>query len=436
MKPYVICHAVASIDGRIRTSRWRPEDVSRGEIFERLHDQLGVNAWLIGRVSGQGYGKRDAYPAHTDQHYPRQNWFARRDAAACGVVLDPLGKIAWGRTDIGGDPIVVVLTEQVTGGYLAGLREDGVSYIFAGTLELDLELALDILNRELGIKRLEVNGGGVTNAAFLRAGLIDEISVVIFPVVDGTKGSASVFDSGEDEIGTAAPLRSMALNRKNALFAGSDGGAEHWAVIASLIETCKLLGVEPHRYLADVITRIVNRHPQSRLDDLLPWVYPAMPQLKAWPENDAYKRSGLRAGHRLKGGRHAGNFDRVLRPTSRRSADRASHLTRNNSADRLAQRGQRVEGRGEAAIGAGLDQGFDDLSAAEPYVQRRLGEFCRLGVEPQGSECGDRDQSALPPIKARSVPNLPVAVLDRHGVKRLGYGVVRRRVTRIAAIAV
>ena len=61
----------------------------------------------------------------------------------------------------------------------------------------------------------------------------------------------------------------------------SDGGAEHWAVIASLIETCKLLGVEPHAYLADAITRIVNGHPQSRLDDLLPWAYPTMPQLKA-----------------------------------------------------------------------------------------------------------------------------------------------------------
>ena len=76
-------------------------------------------------------------------------------------------------------------------------------------------------------------------------------------------------------------IRPLALNRKNALFAGSDGGAEHWAVIASLIETCTLLGVEPHGYLADVITRIVNGHPQSRLNDLLPWVYPATPQFKA-----------------------------------------------------------------------------------------------------------------------------------------------------------
>ena len=75
-------------------------------------------------------------------------------------------------------------------------------------------------------------------------------------------------------------IRPIALTRKNALFAGSDGGAEHWAIIASLIENCKLLGVEPHSYLADVITRIVNGHPQTRLDELMPWAYPLMPQLQ------------------------------------------------------------------------------------------------------------------------------------------------------------
>ena len=52
-------------------------------------------------------------------------------------------------------------------------------------------------------------------------------------------------------------------------------------MIASLIETCKLLNLEPHGYLADVIARIVNGHPQSRLDELLPWAYPATPKLKA-----------------------------------------------------------------------------------------------------------------------------------------------------------
>jgi len=76
-------------------------------------------------------------------------------------------------------------------------------------------------------------------------------------------------------------IRPLALNRKNALFAGSDGGAEHWATIASLIETCKLNSVDPFAYLADVISRIVNGHPQSRLDELLPWAYIANVECRA-----------------------------------------------------------------------------------------------------------------------------------------------------------
>ena len=67
--------------------------------------------------------------------------------------------------------------------------------------------------------------------------------------------------------------RAIALNRKNTLFAGSDGGAEHWAAIASLIETCKLNDVDPLAYLIDVLTRIVNGHPNSAIDQLLPWAY-------------------------------------------------------------------------------------------------------------------------------------------------------------------
>ena len=75
-------------------------------------------------------------------------------------------------------------------------------------------------------------------------------------------------------------IRPIALNRKNALFAGSDGGGEHWAVIASLIETCKLNDVDPQTYLTEVISKIVNGHPNNRIDELLPWAYPAAQSLK------------------------------------------------------------------------------------------------------------------------------------------------------------
>jgi riboflavin biosynthesis pyrimidine reductase len=137
------------------------------------------------------------------------------------VVLDAHGRIAWGRSDIGGDPIVVVLAETVSDAHLAGLRSEGVSYVFAGKSELDLALALDILNRELGVKRLLLEGGGGANGAFLRAGLVDELHLVICPAIDGTKGAPSVFDSTEAEADQRAPIVAMTLESSRTL----DGGA-------------------------------------------------------------------------------------------------------------------------------------------------------------------------------------------------------------------
>jgi len=97
------------------------------------------------------------------------------------------------------------------------------------------------------------------------------------------QGLSCFLDDGRVEIDSNVverAIRPIALNRKNALFAGSDGGGEHWATIASLVETCKLNGVDPQAYLAEVIARIVAGHPQSQIDDLLPWTYATAP-LKA-----------------------------------------------------------------------------------------------------------------------------------------------------------
>lgn len=90
------------------------------------------------------------------------------------------------------------------------------------------------------------------------------------------QGLCCFLDDGRVEIDSNVverSIRPIALSRKNALFAGSDRGGEHWATIASLVETCKLNGVDPQAYLAEVIARIVAGHPQSQIDDLLPWAY-------------------------------------------------------------------------------------------------------------------------------------------------------------------
>jgi hypothetical protein len=89
-------------------------------------------------------------------------------------------------------------------------------------------------------------------------------------------GLSRFLDDGRIEIDSSIverTIRPIALNRKNALYAGSDRGAEHWATIASLIETPKLSGIDPQAYLRDVMARIVEGHRQSQIDDLLPWAY-------------------------------------------------------------------------------------------------------------------------------------------------------------------
>jgi transposase len=90
------------------------------------------------------------------------------------------------------------------------------------------------------------------------------------------EGLARFIDDGRIEIDSNVverSIRPIALNRKNALFAGSDGGGENWAVVASLIESCKLCGFDPQAYLADTLAKIVSGHLNSQIDDLLPWAY-------------------------------------------------------------------------------------------------------------------------------------------------------------------
>jgi transposase len=91
-------------------------------------------------------------------------------------------------------------------------------------------------------------------------------------------GLTRFLDDGRIELDTnivERSIRPIVLNRKNALFAGHDEGAENWACIASLIETCKLNGVDPQTYFTDVLTKLVNLWPQSRLDELMPWAWAA-----------------------------------------------------------------------------------------------------------------------------------------------------------------
>ena len=92
------------------------------------------------------------------------------------------------------------------------------------------------------------------------------------------EGLMLFLEDGRIEIDSNPVERSMkpiVLTRKNSLFAGTEDGAENWAIVASLIETCKFHSIDPQHYLTDVLTKLANQWPNSRIDELLPWVWKA-----------------------------------------------------------------------------------------------------------------------------------------------------------------
>ena len=109
----------------------------------------------------------------------------------------------WGAGDIAGDHVVAILSERVPDTYLASLRQRGVSCILSGERDVDLPRALERIAADFGVRTLMLEGGGRINGRMLRAGLIDEVSLLLTPVVDGRLGSASLFDLEGD----AAPRR-------------------------------------------------------------------------------------------------------------------------------------------------------------------------------------------------------------------------------------
>lgn len=202
MKPYVICHMCSSLDGGQHPSRWtNSPDGKLGDwtaLYQSCHEELEGDAWMVGRVTMAEMSKGVPHPPHEHGKVDRHSHFARRDAANYAIAVDTSGKLHFTRNEIDGDHIVVLLGSDVPDSHLAELAGDGVSYIVSAQPQLDLAAMLDTLDRELGIKRLLLEGGAGINGSFLAAGLIDEISLLIAPTLDGRAASQSFVEFGEE----------------------------------------------------------------------------------------------------------------------------------------------------------------------------------------------------------------------------------------------
>ncbi|MDI9629097.1 MAG: RibD family protein [Acidobacteriota bacterium] len=219
MKPYVICHMTSSVDGRALVPQWHPGDAVPEGLWAAAKSRLAVQGSINGRVTGLEFALGDRYPERTDQSFPRTDRLPSAGLPDYRVVVDPHGTIAWGRGDVDGTPIVVALLTSVSDSHLAGLRKDGVHYLFAGDDEIDLHQLLDKLG-SLGIRSVRLGGGPVTSGQFLHAGLIDEISLLLVPAIDGWSGGPTIFEHPGERDLPALPVSRVELTSSEVL----DGG--------------------------------------------------------------------------------------------------------------------------------------------------------------------------------------------------------------------
>ena len=212
-RPYVICHMVPSVDGRIVTKGWKLPESALGE-YERTAQTFGANAWIIGRVSMEPYAGKARIPQRKNPTpLPRTDFIAEHGADAFAIALDPSGKLTWKSGSIDEEHVITVLTEGVSDDYLAFLQAKGISYLFGGKTELDLGLVLQKLRAAFGIKKLLLEGGGKINGSFLEADLIDELSVLVAPVADGSIATPSLFDVKEGK-GPSRHLKLVSVEKR------------------------------------------------------------------------------------------------------------------------------------------------------------------------------------------------------------------------------
>lgn len=192
-KPYIIVHMMESIDGRIDCGMTAQLDGNR-EYYSSL-DAINAPTRISGRVTaatemtgGGQYNPQDSTPLG------KTDFTKNATADSYNIVVDTKGTLRWSSENSNSFPHLIITSEDATKEYLNYLNQQNISWIATGKGHIDLKRAMDILATEFDIKRLAIVGGGKINGGFLNAGLVDEISILIGPGVDGRTGQPSLFD--------------------------------------------------------------------------------------------------------------------------------------------------------------------------------------------------------------------------------------------------
>lgn len=185
----VICHMMTSIDGKIDGQYMEEKNCNISGAF---YDK---EIWNMGNANGSGSATAQMYFANEEIDYSKYetdnieyiDYIVKSDYY--WVVFDRKGRCNWNTNQInyGGKTanIVMCVTKQVSKQYLAHLKGLGISYIIAGDVEIDFNETLRKLKEIYGIETLVLTGGAIINGVFHENGLIDEISLVVGPYIEG-----------------------------------------------------------------------------------------------------------------------------------------------------------------------------------------------------------------------------------------------------------
>jgi riboflavin biosynthesis pyrimidine reductase len=204
---------LSSVDGKIDGAALR--GVTKAGEYEATGTMLNGDAWICGRTTmQQHFAEDEPFVSASNKPAGPQPVFVARRAKSYAISVDTLGKLRWPGGDLDGDHLICVLSERAPADYLAMLREKQISYIVSGASSVDLADALNQLGEHFGIRTLLLEGGGHINGAFLEADLVDEISLLIVPGIDGRHEIPAVFDGVSPSRKTAVPLTLKSVERR------------------------------------------------------------------------------------------------------------------------------------------------------------------------------------------------------------------------------
>lgn len=211
-RPYIVCHMVESIDGRIDCGM--VDKISGDEYYTTL-DSFDCKASIEGRVTMEHYyAMPNKFVAKDKTPIGKKQVFKASDRNDFHICPDTHGLLQWeSETMEDGRPLLILTSEDAPAEYIAYLQEKGISYIATGKDGIDLVDAMETLGREFGVMRLAVLGGGLINGGFLAAGLIDEVSLLLAPGIDGRKGWRAMFDGIADQTKLPTKLSLQSVDR-------------------------------------------------------------------------------------------------------------------------------------------------------------------------------------------------------------------------------